>query len=367
MPCMVKVGTTQNREESTERCYSPFHVTLDSFASLNNHTLMLVFGPLFVSLPLSPRCRFFFLSSCLFSSLFLPLHFSTMTYYPLHLGRLTVLLLLWTTIACKAAVIPQLPQQQLSETPVLDHQQPDQQSSQENAAFLNHDSYYNNDPPTITNNLITAEAPSENIVLQNEFAVPPPIVPDTESQQDSLPYNDNQQDDSLMNHAIDKDNDQMLDNPSMSTMDEEDDNELYDDDDEDEDDMLATNDEEGYLFNVPDNNDDIENEELVVDPSTGMPAFRNKNDNDFNVMNQPNAPAPADNDIGIITPPSVDHKSSPATDASTSTTPLHQHSFFGDWRLLLAAVALLAVWKLVTGKPRLMGASTRVTQTCMIL
>lgn len=59
MPCMVKVGTTQNREESTERCYSPFHVTLDSFASLNNHTLMLVFGPLFVSLPLSPRCRFF--------------------------------------------------------------------------------------------------------------------------------------------------------------------------------------------------------------------------------------------------------------------------------------------------------------------
>lgn len=58
-----------------------------------------------------------------------------MTYYPLHLGRLTVLLLLWTTIACKAAVIPQLPQQQLSETPVLDHQQPDQQSSQENAAF----------------------------------------------------------------------------------------------------------------------------------------------------------------------------------------------------------------------------------------
>lgn len=290
-----------------------------------------------------------------------------MTHYPLHLGRLTVLLLLWTTIACKAAVIPQLPQQQLSETPVLDHQQPDQQSSQENAAFLNHDSYYNNDPPTITNNLITAEAPSENIVLQNEFAVPPPIVPDTESQQDSLPYNDNQQDDSLMNHAIDKDNDQMLDNPSMSTMDEEDDNELYDDDDEDEDDMLATNDEEGYLFNVPDNNDDIENEELVVDPSTGMPAFRNKNDNDFNVMNQPNAPAPADNDIGIITPPSVDQKSSPATDASTSTTPLHQHSFFGDWRLLLAAVALLAVWKLVTGKPRLMGASTRVTQTCMIL
>lgn len=311
-----------------------------------------------------------------------------MLHYPIR----SAVLLLWTTIACQAAVIPppppQLPpQQELTEPspPLLDHQQHDQQSSQENAAFLNYNNnnnYYNNDPPTTTTNLMAAEPPSDDVVMQNDFAVPPPPivnikVPDAGSQQDSLAYDNNQHVDSLMDHhAINNNNeDEMLDNSSLSTMDDEeddDDNELYDD--EEEDDLMTTNDEEGYLFNVPDHNENMmESEELVVDPSTGMPAFRNKNDNDFNVMNQPNAPqSPPVNDLGINvppppSPPPADQKPLPATDASTSTTPLHQRSsFFGDWRLLLAALALLAVWKLITGKPRLMGASTRVTQTCMI-
>ncbi|CDH60482.1 predicted protein [Lichtheimia corymbifera JMRC:FSU:9682] len=290
---------------------------------------------------------------------------------PHHRIRLAVLLL-WTTIACQGAVIPpQLsPQQELTDSPpILDHQQYDQQSSQENAAFLNHNNnnnYYNNDPPTTTTNLMD-EPPADDAVMQNDFTMPPPIVnikvPDAGSQQqDSLAYNNNQQADSLMNHhaIINEDNeDEMLDNPSLSTMDdeEEDDNELYDDDEED--DMMATNDEEGYLFNVPDHNESMENEELIVDPSTGMPAFRNKNDNDFNVMNQPNIPQSPQSPPPP--PPPADQKSLPATDASISTTPLHQRSFFGDWRLLLAALALLAVWKLVTGKPRFMGASTRLS------
>ncbi|KAI7882588.1 hypothetical protein K492DRAFT_206046 [Lichtheimia hyalospora FSU 10163] len=281
----------------------------------------------------------------------------------IQLGRLAVLLL-WTTTACQGAVIPQ---QQLSETPLLDHhQQPDQQSSQENAEFLNPNNYYNNDPPTTTSNLMV-EAPSDDTAMQNDFTVPPPMVnikvPDTGSPQDSFAYNNNQPDGSLINHAMNNGNDDMLDNPSGPSMEEEDDNELYDDDeDEDEEeDLMANNDEEGYLFDVPDNNDGIMDKELVVDPSTGMPAFRNKNDNDFDVMN--NQPEAQHNNIDMITPPSspVDQMTLPARDASTSITPLHQHSFFGDWRVLLAAAALLAIWKLVTGKPRFMGASTRLS------
>lgn len=334
-----------------------------------SHANACLWSPFCFEAPFTTLSSFLFLT---FFLLFLPLHFSTMPHHPIRLA----VLLLWTTIACQGAVIPpQLsPQQELTDSPpILDHQQYDQQSSQENAAFLNHNNnnYYNNDPSTTTTNLMD-EPPADDAVMQNDFTMPPPIVnikvPDAGSQQqDSLAYNNNQQADSLMNHhaIINEDNeDEMLDNPSLSTMDdeEEDDNELYDDDEED--DMMATNDEEGYLFNVPDHNESMEDEELIVDPSTGMPAFRNKNDNDFNVMNQPNIPQSPQSPPPP--PPPADQKSLPATDASISTTPLHQRSFFGDWRLLLAAFALLAVWKLVTGKPRFMGASTRVTQTCMI-